>query len=368
MPTNASTTKMLRKYEQGRRPALFFTGLFNSPRENFHSTESVELDIQRNGERVAVAVSDISAGPRFSNTEIYTNKKFTPPMFHEGFQLNSFDMASKMAGRTQYEESNYMANMMSRFAREMPEKEAAILRAVELQASQVMQTGTATLKDANGNSVYTIDYSPKATHFPTASTAWDDSATVDILGDLEDTMDVIRDDGQADPVKSVWSTKNFDVALQNTAFLARYNKDSATMANAVRLAQGQDSRGVKFRGVVDVGNYPLEIWTLSNKYKDVETGLMTPYLSDTSVVIWCPEIRLDLTWGNVSTGLVPDPRMAQLRSRIPRRIRRSGMAGVDMITNVWTDAPGNNIFGSIAARPLAIPTAIDQFGCINTGV
>lgn len=364
--SGTATTKMLEVYQQNRRPAMFFSSLFNSPPMNFHSTEGVEIDIQRNEEKVAVAVTSLAAGYNFNKQEVYTNKRFVPPVFKEAIQLNAVDTTNRVAGQNPFSDSNYIANALTTFATGMAQVEYMIMRAVELQASQVLQTGTATLKDENGNSVYTIDYSPKATHFPTAGTAWN-AASPTILADLESLMDVIRNDGKGAPLLSIWGIDALNAALANDDFLALYNKEGATRADLRRLPfDGSDS--AKFRGTVDVGNYPLEIWTYGDKYEDVETGTITPYMDPAKVIVMVPDMRLDLTWGNVPIILPPDPRLTAISSRVPRRIRRAGRGGIDMITNVWASDDGEHIFGGINARPLAIPTAIDRFGCIATGV
>lgn len=361
-----STTKMLEVYEQNRRPAMFMSSLFRSPRENFYNSESIQMDIQRSEEKVAVAVTSLSAGYNYNKLEVYTNKAFTPPIFKQAFQLNSVDLINRVAGQDPFQNVDYMSNMMKQFGRGMALVEDMINRAVELQVSQVMQTGTATLKDADGNSVFTIDYSPKATHFFTVGTAWDGTNPT-IIANLEQLMDVIRDDGKGAPTYSLWGIDALNAALADAPFLALYNKDSATRADLTRLtSDGTDS--AKFRGSVDIGHYPLEIWTFGDKYEDVETGVLTPYMDPAKVMIMVPGARMDLTWGNAPIAIPASQRIPQLLSLLPARVRRAGTNGVDMIPNVWTTVDGEHIFGGITSRPLAIPTAIDRFGCLDSGV
>jgi len=361
--SNESTIKMLEVYKQNRRPSMFFASLFRSPAENFHNTEDVEIDIQRNEEKVAVAVTHLNAGYNFNKTEIYTNKRFKPPVFKEGFTLNSMDQINRVAGQDPFQDPQFQANAMTKFGQGMALVEAMIMRAVELQASQVMQTGTATLKDANGNNVYTIDYSPKAAHFPTAAPIWS-NASATIAADLEDLMDIIRDDGKADPTFSLWGMDAFNTAMANSDFAALFDKEGATRGSLTRL--GVDNRnGAKYRGTIDIGHYPLEVWTYEGRYEDVETGTITKFMDPGKVMIMAPDARLDLTWGNVPIFVPPEQRILPF---VPPRIRRAGMGGVDMITNVWVTNDGEHLFGGISARPLAIPTAIDQFGCIDSGV
>lgn len=359
--SGTATTKMLSMYEQNRRPSRFLSTLFRSPRENFHNTEAVEIDIQRDDEEVAVAVTSLKAGYNFNKRELYTNKRFIPPIFKEGININNQDMINRQAGVDPFQDPNYVAHALKIFASGMALVEDKINRAVELQASQVLQTGTATLKDENGNSVYTIDYSPKATHFPTASPVWN-GVSPTIKADLSNLMGVIRNDGLADPTMSIWGIRAYNDAMADTSFKELFNKESATQASIVRLGR-PPVPGAQYRGTVDIDHYPLDIWTYEGKYVDVETGVKTTYIDQDKVVIYAPDIRLDMTWGNSPMILPPERRVVPF---IPPRISRPGMGGVDMITNIWTTDDGEHLFGGITARPLAIPTAIDQFGCITT--
>jgi len=45
--SGTTTTRMIRAYNQMAQPTLFLSGLFQSPPENFHSSEEVEIDIIR---------------------------------------------------------------------------------------------------------------------------------------------------------------------------------------------------------------------------------------------------------------------------------------------------------------------------------
>jgi hypothetical protein len=360
--SDTSTVRMLRMYEDGRKPTTFFASLFNSPPENFHNSEFVEYDVERSGEPVAIAVQSLSAGYRFSSHDLYVEKRIIPPVLKEGFHINQDNMIKRQPGQNPFEDPSYVANAMRRFAKEMIKADERIIRTVELQGSQIMQTGIVTLVDTNGATVYTIDFKPKATHMTNAGTAWNLGGAA-IVDDLELLMDAIRDDGKRDPNKSVWGITAFNVAMKNTAFRALFDKTSATQADIVRLANARTNNGAKYRGTIDIGHYPLEIWTYNGTYDDPQTGTSTPYMDPVKVVIYAEQGRRDLTWGGVPMVVRPERRVIPF---IPPRISRRGAGGVDLITNVWVDDAGENLFGGISARPLMIPTAIDTFGCIDS--
>jgi len=71
--------------------------------------------------------------------------------------------------------------------------------------------------------------------------------------------------------------------------------------------------------------------------------------------------RLDLCYGGI-------PRIAQpnlLAGILPTRIS-SPELGMDLNLAAWLDPSGKNVHIEVGARPLAIPTAIDCLGCIDT--
>lgn len=360
--SNESTIKMLRMYEEQQPVTMFLSSLFQSPAENFYTSEEVEIDVERSDEDVAVVVTDLSSGYHMNENSLYTNKRFKPPLFKEAFELNAYDMIKRQAGQHTFLEPAYQANLMMQFVKGMVKVEKLIQRATEWQASQVLQTGTVTLVNAAGATAYTIDYKPKATHFPTAGTAWD-AASPTILADLESLMDVIRDDGKLDPGVSIWGIDSYNAALNNDDFKALFD---TRRINAGEITRMRDmGQGAKFRGTLDVGNYPLEIWTYNGRYKHPSTGTITKYIAGDKVVILAADGRRDATWGNVPIILPPEQRVLPFA---PPRVRRAGAGGADMITNTWTTDDGEHLFGGISARPLLIPTAIDTFGCIDTGV
>lgn len=364
--SNLVTKKMLTEYEQSRKPTTFLMGLFNSPEENFHNSESVEIDIERYDEDVAVAVTDLTAGYNFNKLNVSTNKEFIPPLFKEAFSLNQNETIARSTGSDPFQDPIYVANALKKFKKGMIKISDKIVRAVELQASQVLQSATATLKNENGDNVYEIDYKPKATHFPAAaSPAWDGTNPT-IAANIESLLDVIKSDGQMSAHKfvSIWGGGAFSAAMADTPFRTLFDSTIKIDAGSIGMP-GAAMNGAIYRGTIAIGPYTIEIWTYDAEYKDVETLAQTKYIETENVVFFDPQIRLEMTWGNVPMILKPEQRVMPY---VPPRIVSPGMGGIDMITNIWTDDMGENLFGGISARPLAIPVAIDRFGCLDSGV
>lgn len=358
--SNETTKKMLSLYEQTAPTSSFFASMFKTPPENYHNSETVEIDIDREDEDIAVAIKDLSTGYKMSATDIYTNKEFKPPIFKEAFPINAFSMINRMAGDDPFRNPEFQASAMKKFVREMKKAEKKIRRTMELQASQVLQSGIITLVDDAGATQYTIDYKPKATHFPTASPVWD-GVSPKIANDMLNLANVIRNDGLVDVDEAYMDETSFEVAMADTEFSARFEGRRLDLGEIAGAPSG--TGGGNFRGIANIGNYPIKIFTYGGRYKHPQTGTKTLYLPKGKCVMRASGGRLDATFGNI-------PRIVSMDRRVlPFLPRRTGSArGVDMITNAWVTPDGEQLFGSVGARPLMIPTAIDTFGCISTGV
>lgn len=357
-----STVKMLDMYKEQQPVTSFLSSFFQSPLRNFHNSEEVEIHIQRGDEDIAIAITDLSTGYNMNQNDLYTVKKFKPPLFKEAFPINAYDMIKNQPGMNFYEDPDFQANAMSQFVDGMIKCENLIRRTTDLQAAQVLTTGIVTLVNAAGTAVYTIDYKPKASHFPTAGTAWT-GVNPTIRSDLSSLADEVRDDGKIDPDIFIFGIGSLNAALNDSTFVDLFDNRRINVGEITAL---QDrGNGAKYRGTIDLDNYKFEVWTYNGRYKHPQTGVMTKYIPDDKVVCLSSQGRLDLTWGNVPIIVPPDQRILRF---LPPRVRRTGAGGADMITNAWVTPDGEHLFGGVSARPLAIPTAIDTFGCLDTGI
>jgi len=355
--SNADTVRLLPTYRQVTETPRFLSGFFTSPPRNFHNSEEVEFDILREDEEVAVAVQDITVGPRHNQATVYTNKRFKPPVFKESGTISAFELNKRQPGVDPFTDPVFQANAMAASMDVVRRLEQKIRRAIELMSSQVLQTGTLTLTDDAGNNVFTMDFSPKVAHFPTVGTTWAAGAG-DPLGDLESLGNEIRKNGRTRPRRVIMGTAALDGFLKTQVVIDRL--DNRRMELGQIVAPELRGFGGTFHGMISAGQYSYEIWSYDQFYKDPNGGALTPYVA-TDKVIMLGDGRLDLTYGNI-------PSIGSLDSRVlpfmPRRIS-DGERGLDLIQNAWLTEDRENLMVSVAARPLTIPTAIDTFGCLD---
>jgi len=353
-----TTSKMIGLYISQALPTLFLAGLFVSPAVNFHKSEKVEFDIIREDEEVAVVIQDLSTGARVNSDDLYTNKEMTPPIYNEEGTFNSFDLIKRQAGNDPYAEADFQANAIVKAFRLFRKLEKKIRRAIELQAAQVLTTGKLTLKDQDGNSLYTIDFAPKTTHFVTVGTLWTANGN-DPLADLSALAEVIRSDGLVDPDMLIMGDGAFNAFIKNADVKAQLDNRKMELSQIAPEFRG---KGSTYQGYVWVGNYRFEIFTYNGRYKDVQTGVSTRYIPTNKVVMMSSkDTRLDLTFGAIPSIVPPDTRLLKF---LPPRLQNED-GGMDLSTFAWITPDGRSLKVSAGTRPLTIPTAIDTYGCLT---
>jgi Phage major capsid protein E len=355
--SDKSTIQLIDMYLEESSAPMFLSGFFQSPPANFHTTEDVEIDIQRDSEQVAIVIKDLSLPPNHNENNAYTNKRLRPPIYDEEGTITSFDMIQRQPGQNPFVNPSYLANAVKQSFSVFRKLENKIRRSIELQASQILQTGTLSLIDKNGTVVYTIDFSPKASHF-TTPTAWAaDGSTGAPLTNIGDLASIIRRDGKKEPFRLTFGATAFLRFLANAEVKNRLLQIRGELIQAAPVSRGQ---GATFQGWVWVGNYRFEMWTYDGFYAHPQTGTLTPFVADNKVILDSGG-RLDLTYGAIPMIVAPDQRALPF---LPPRISSAG-GGLDLTTNAWVTNDGKRVMVSAGTRPLTIPTAIDTFGCIT---
>jgi len=363
--SDSITKRMIRVYNQMAGTTLFLSGMFQSPPENFHSSEEVEIDIVRSDEEVSIVIQDLSTGYRMNSSDSYTNKSFKPPINKEAITVNSFDLLKRNAGSNPFESPDFRMNIIARMFNGMVKVERKIRRAMELQASQILQTGVLTLIDDAGTALYTLDFQPKATHFPTAGITWGGATSVP-LDDISALAEIIRNDGLGDPDELIFGVDAFNAFIADSTVQALLNNrrmDTGAVAPMKRRGDGGT-----YRGWVEIGNYRYQMWTYGGRYNHPQTGVKTPFIDPGKVIVRDSTGRLDATFGAIpNIGREMGVQATNLLPELPGRITNEG-GNMDLFTNAWLSPDGEQLFGGVGVRMLLIPTAIDTYGCLDTGL
>lgn len=347
-------------FTQMRTPNSFLSRNFTIKPGGIYKGAKIAIDIQRFGEEVAIAIKKCT-GPNLNDFDIFTTKEFEPPTYGEAFPMDVCDLLNRMAGVDPFsaEGISYASQLIAKAAQGFVLIDDKIKRAVELQASQILQTGTLTLTDAAGDTVYELDFKPKATHFPTAGITWATIATATPLDDLQALAKVIRSDGKVNPDRLYMGETALNNFLKNATVLERMDNRRFEIGE---IAPEFEDSGATFYGMIWIGNYRFQIWTYPDTFQDPATSLPVEYIDPNKVIMLSSRTRLDMTAARVPLPLGPDPRVANL---LPGRMTSRG-EGFDVTPNIYATPNGKQIMGELESRPLLIPVQIDGFGCLTT--
>jgi hypothetical protein len=359
-----ATKKMLGAYFQAPRVSGYYSGMFTASPENFYNTESVEMDIMRSGDDVAIVVDNLDTGYRLNAADDFVNKEFTAPVFKEKIVLNSFDLLKRGFGDNPFAEVGFRAKLIQKAFSGVLTIENKIRRAIELQSSQVLQTGTVSLTDADGVARYAINYAPKAAHFPTAGVSWATATLAQKLADLVALCEAIHSNGGAPVDELTFGATAWENLIQTTGMSTRLDLQRANLGTITPMARRGD--GGIYRGTLEIGNYKVDCFTTDGRYKHPQTGVITPFTAPGKIVARASGACVfKATFGAIpNIGKI----LGATRTILPEMPTRmaSTSARMDLHTNVWLSEDGEQLFAGVGSRPLMIPSSIDTFGCLTT--
>lgn len=363
MTVGITRQAMMLAFEQERAPTGFLASPFTVKAGGIRNSNKLSLDIRRIGEQVATVVKKCT-GPNFNDVDQFTTKTFEPPALHEGFELTNCDEENRPFGVDPFTAGDqaYMLGLAGKVADHYRLIGDKITRHIELQASQIWQTGSLALPSLDGTTAYELDFRAKATHFPTVTTAWSDSANCTPLTDLENLAKVIRADGKINPDRVIMDSLSLDNFLSSDQVKER--ADIRRYDGLVEIDPTMMESGATLYGTFQAGAYRFQLWTYPATYDAPGTGTTTEYVQPNKVIMQSSGARMDLGFARPVGAFAVDPRAAMF---IPGRIS-SVDAGYDILPNAWLSENGEELKGTLKSCPLCIPVQIDSFGCLTTTI
>lgn len=360
MATALFRKNMIAAYREMREPGGFLASFFKIRPGNISDTETVSIDIERSGEEISPVVNTCE-GPTWNTDDQFTTKEFTPPTLNEGMPFDCRSLLARMAGTTEYAAADlsFQAQLVMKIMNGMAKLDAKIMRNIDWQASQILQTGLLALVDEDGVANYNIDFKPKSTHFFAAGIAWNVGGS-DPLADIEALADLIRNDGKRNANICIMGDVTFNAFSRNAIVQAHFDNRRMDFGAVRPDSRGEDA---KFQGFVHIGAYNFEIWTYTGRGVIPGGSTNTNFVSPDSCIVLADSGRLDTVFAGVPTPTTTDPRFADV---LPGRI--SVPSATDVSPNIYSTPNGKQTILELESRPLCIPTAIDSFGRIDSGV
>ena len=358
--SDASRTRMIEMYMEEATAPMFLSSFCRTPAENFHDSEFVEIDIERDSEDVAVAITDLTAGPNINEANQYTNKKFKPPVFREAGAVSAYSQHDRQPGENPFDDPDFGANATRESFKIFRKNERKIRRAVEHMMSQVLQEGVVTLRDENGNAVYVLDYQQKDNHRAVAPVAWAaDGSAGNPIQDISNLGDTIRRNGKRKPDTLIFGGTAFERFLINDNVKEALENRRMDRGSVERPSRERED--AKFHGTIAIDNRVYEIWLYDGFYKDPQTDELTDYVAPDNLIMLSSGARIDLSYGSIPL-FRPE---ARALSFLPDRLTGVEQA-LAMTLNSWIKEDNSALMVEAGTRPLVIPTAIDTFGSLNT--
>lgn len=337
----------------------FFSTFFKTEAEDYVDTDTVEIDIERAGNKVAPAVKDLKTGAIVISAENFDTKEFRPPIIPLKYPVNIYDLMKRRPGENDFSAiGSWRGRLFNTIKPQFIRMHKMIKENVELQASQILQTGTITLQDENGNDAYTLAYPVNPNHFPTVGTDWG-TAGATPLDDIEALCQEINDDGNVDPSiaifgKTAWQNFTADATVQSMI-----KKDGLNLGG---MNPGMKNRGGRYMGYIDIGTFRLELWTYNDSYETVNSNTKKRYMDPNKVIITAD--LADLDFRTVYAGVPSLGMDAEFASIIPSVVTYDGFLRIH--NRMFKDDNNDTYIAESKARPLSIPVSIDRFGCLTT--
>lgn len=337
----------------------FFSTFFKTEAEDYVDTDTVEIDIERNGVKVAPYMRSIKTGKVLVSAENFNTKEYRPPLISLGYPVDLFQLMERQPGEKEFTAiGSWLGRLFNKLKKCFVNMHKMVKEAIEVQASQILQTGTLTLEDEESHEAFKLVYPVKATHFPTATPAWGTTGASP-LADLESLCQVINDDGLRDPTMAIFGKNAWNKIMADEAFKEIVKTDGLHLG---ALNPGMKNRGGRYMGYVDIGTFRLDLWVYNDKYEKI--GGVTKYnYMDPDKVIVCADLE-DLDFRCVFGGVPSLGMQEPFTSIIPSEVTYDGFMRVH--NRVYQDNSQDTFVAETKSRPLCIPVSIDRFGCLTT--
>lgn len=334
------TKKLIEVYKERTTPTSFLRSFF---RTSVEPTLELSIEVQRGSEKVAVDVIRGTEGNRNQATRS-TEKIFIPPAYKEYMDVTKVALWDRLFGATQIDDKVF-ARLINNIADGVMGMQEKIERAIELQCSQVLETGIVTLVSADN-----IDYKRKTASKVDLGTGNYFTDAIDPFDAFQDAGVFLRQKGKVNGrvLNAIMGNEAITALFANTKFKERQNLFHMSL-DAVAAPQ-QGAVGQTYHGRITAGPYLIDLWSYPEYYDlrggtaSAPTFTSTPYLNPKKVIVLPENPKFVLGYA-VCEQLIKPGEMPIVAPYLIREFPDTRKAVLDI---------------EIQSAPLAIPIAIDQ--------
>lgn len=338
-----STRTLLSALEYMKKPTTFFLELFFTVVDPVDS-DTIDIDIVRNGENMAAFVSPIIEGKVVAN-EGFTTHTIKAPYIKEKMLLTAEDLMVRDPGKTIYGPND---GQEKRIQKNLAKKLRIMLdrftRREEWMAAQGLTTGRINIV-GEGVPARQIDFDMRQTHLPVnlLNALWNNPLS-DPIANLKSYVELILDDSGRTATKVIMGSR----AARD--FLAHAGV-RAVLDNR-RIVMGEIAPGLVNNGAQKIADWfdpNVEIWTYSGKYIDPATGNRMELMPPNAVLVGCTGTRAERHYAKIQDV-------------------ETGNAVVQYFPKSWPVKDPSGIWIMLQTAPLPAVHEIDAFVCATVTV
>tara|TARA_R110002167_G_scaffold24774_7_gene86677 strand:- start:401 stop:1567 length:1167 start_codon:yes stop_codon:yes gene_type:complete len=332
---NLFTSNLIGVYKEKVSVSGFLSSFFTK-KESF--TKYLNIAVSRGLESVAVDVNRYSDGNR-NTFSVETQKEFLPPFYDEYLTANEHKLYDTVIAMLANGDTTFFAQMTQELAENVMKLQQKIERAIEIQCSQIFETGVITL--LNGDD---IDFKRKAASIVAYNVANDFSVgTVSPYKVLEAGCDFIRTKGKVGTgtFNAILGSEALTALLENT--IVQNRNDIKDFSLDMISEPQRNSEGAALHGVLSCGSYKVRLWTYPQNY-DNASAVSTPYINPKKVVLLPEQTDFIL-------GFAAVPQLINEAGGIPQK-------GAYLVQDFRDEKRGSHEI-HVKSAPLPIPLAID---------
>jgi hypothetical protein len=350
-----TTKEVIDYYKETRAAPMFLTSFATAI--TFRGDE-LEMDIERDGEEVAVPLKTIGDSANMNSDDYFTTRKIKPAPYKEAFSLSAGEVDKhRIAGHNPYDSFIFQETASARAINGAAKLTKKVSRSVELQASQMYQLGTTTLNDGTGGQRFQAVWPTDVTQFPASGTGdWTDPDDGLIISDIGEFLQVLKDLGN--------TGMEFDLIMGKKAIRAwiANNKVQGILDNR-RMTLGsidrpeQTAAGGTRHGSFSFDGFVGELWGYDASY--ILGGTRYRYLDEQKIICRAKDCVTRLASAGVERFGGADSSLLQY---VPSTL--SGPFVVSPFAVANEDKTALTI--SIASRAVHYPNTVNKFGCFTT--
>jgi Phage major capsid protein E len=272
----AQTNAMVALYNERPVVKSFLRSFF--PTET-STSKFISIEVQKGNEKIAVDVVR-GAGSNLNQVTKSTVKTFLPPYFNEEYFVNELEIYDVAYGTMNPAQMRNLAVDQANAIGKIIDK---IDRSYEKQCADVLQTGIVSLKSGDN-----IDFRREADSLIDNSGEYWNNNSNDPDVSFERAGKFLRERGklQSGPgsrYMCLLGGKAFQDLINNSIFKSKHDLKDINLGGIIPAEFNTD--GASYHGYISVGSYIYDLWTYPEVYNHPDTGVLTPYVDLTNMIV-----------------------------------------------------------------------------------